>query len=85
MGTTQDHNNMERVDIVIKVDELLDEKNRYRFECYLLKAAGINRVKFDKFRQQILIIGYDPAQIDSSTILEHIKQQRLNPQLIVGI
>jgi hypothetical protein len=85
MGTTEDYNNMGRVDIVIKVDELLDEQNRYRVEYYLLKAAGITRVQFDKFRQQILIVGYDPAQIDSSTILEHIKQQRLNPQLIVGI
>jgi hypothetical protein len=85
MGTTQDNNNMGRVDIVIKVDELLDEQNRYRVEYYLLKAAGINRVQFDKFRQHILIVGYDPAQINSSTILEHIKRQRLNAQLIVGI
>jgi hypothetical protein len=85
METTQEYNNMGQLDIVIRVDELLDEQNRYRVEYYLLKAEGINRVQFDKFRQQILIIGYDPAQIDSSAILEHIKRQRLNAQLIVGI
>ena len=85
METTQDYNNMGRVDIAIKVAELLDEQNRYRVEYYLLKAAGINRVQFDKFRQHILVVGYDPAQIDSSTILELIKHQRFDAQLIVGI
>lgn len=85
METTQDYSSEEEVAIVVKVDELLDEQNKYRVEYYLLKATGILRVQFDKFRQHLLIIGYDPAQTDSSTILKHIKQQRLNAQLIVGI
>jgi hypothetical protein len=85
METTRDYSCKEEIDIVIQIDELLDEQNKHRVEYYLLKAAGILHVQFDKFRQQLLIIGYDPAQIDSSTILKHIKQQRLNAQLIVGV
>ena len=85
MQTTQDYSCNSEVDIVVQVDVILDEQNRHRVEYYLLKVTGIMRVQFDKFRQQLLIIGYDPTQTDSSTILKHIKQQRLNAQLIVGI
>ena len=85
MQTTQGYSSKVEVDIVIQVDVLLDEQNRHRIEYYLLKVTGIMRVQFDKFRQQLLIIGFDPAQTDSSTILKHINQQRLNARLIVGM
>ena len=85
MQTTHGYNSKGEIDIVVQVEELLDEQNRHRIEYYLLKVTGITRVQFDKFRQQLLIIGYDPTQTDSSTILKLIKQQRLNAQLIVGI
>ena len=85
METTHGYSSKEVVDIVVQIDELLDEQNKHRVEYYLLKATGILRVQFDKFRQQLLIIGYDPAQTNSSTVLRHIKQQRLNAQLVVGI
>ena len=85
MQITQGYSSKSDVDIVIQVDVLLDEQNRHRIEYYLLKVTGIMRVQFDKFRQQLLIIGFDPAQTDSSTILKHINQQRLNAQLIVGM
>jgi hypothetical protein len=85
MQTTQGYSIKGQVDIVIQVDVLLDEQNRHRIEYYLLKVTGIMRVQFDKFRQQLLIIGYDPAQTDSSTILKQINQQRLNARLIVGV
>jgi hypothetical protein len=85
MQTTQGYSSKSEVDIVIQVDVLLDEQNRHRIEYYLLKVTGIMRVQFDKFRQQLLIIGYDSAQTDSSTILKHINQQRLNARLIVGM
>lgn len=85
MGTTQGCSIKNEVDIVVKVDQLLDEQYKHRVEYYLLKAAGILHVQFDKFRQHLLIIGYDPAQTNSSAILKQIKQQRLSAQLIVGI
>lgn len=85
METTRDYCSKGEIDIVVQIDGVLDEQNKHRVEYYLLKAAGILHVQFDKFREQKLIIGYDPAQIDSSTILKHIKQQRLDAQLIVGI
>jgi hypothetical protein len=85
MQTTQGYSSKGEVDIVIQVDVLLDEQNRHRIEYYLLKVTGIMRVQFDKFRKQLLIIGYDPAQTDSSIILKQINQQRLNARLIVGV
>ncbi len=85
MNATQDCSSNEALDIVVHVDELLDDQSRHRIEYYLLKATGVVHVQFDRFRQQLLIIGYDPAQTNSSIILRHFKKQQLNAKLIVGI
>lgn len=85
MGTAQHYRRNDALDIVLHIDELPDEQNRQRVEYTMLSATGIERAYFDKFRQHLLIIGYDPARIDSSRILELVEQQQLNAKLIVGI
>jgi len=84
MNNTQVSSSSE-IDIVVQIDEDLDAQNKHRVEYTMLKATGIGYASFDKYRQHLLIIGYDPAQTDSSKILELVKKQHLNPQLVVGI
>jgi len=84
MNNTQ-HSGSNEIDIVVHIDEDLDAQNKHRVEYTMLKTSGIGYASFDKYRRHLLIIGYNPAQIDSSKILELVKQQHLNPQLIVGI
>jgi len=85
MDTTHYHSINDDLDIVVHVDEVLDEQNRQRVEYTMLNTTGIERAYFDNFRKHLLIIGYDPAQINSSKILKLVKQQKLKAQLIVGM
>lgn len=85
MNITQLNSSKAKLDIVVHVDELLDEQNRQRVEYAMLKGTGVERARFNNERQHLLIIGYNPAQTDSSKILKLVKQQQLNAQLIGGI
>jgi hypothetical protein len=85
MDITQHYSSDNEIDIVVHVDEDLDEQNKQRVEYAMLKASGVLRAYFDKFRQHLLIIGYNPAQINSSKILKLVKQQHLNAELVFGI
>lgn len=85
MTTAPHYRRNDALDIVLHIDELPDEQNRQRIEFTMQSATGIEHAYFDRFRQHLLIIGYDPARIDSSKILDLVKQQQLNAKLIVGI
>lgn len=85
MSTTQLHSSVAKLDIVVHVDELLDEQNRQRVEHAMKKAEGIERAHFNDKRQHLLLVGYDPAQTSSTKILNLVKQQNLNAQLIGGL
>lgn len=74
-----------KIDIVVHVDELLDEQNRRRVEFSILKASGVERASFSDERQHLLVVGYDPVQINSTEILKLVKQHSLSAQLIGGI
>lgn len=81
MNITQHYGSKAELDIVVRVDELLDEQNRQRVEYFMLKETGIERVHFNNERKHLLVIGYDPAKITSSRILKLVKQQQVNAQL----
>ena len=85
MGIAQLDSSNAKLGIVVYVDELLDEQNRQRVEYTMLKATGIERARFNNDRQHLLVIIYDPDQINSSKILKLVKQQQLNAQLIGGM
>jgi len=85
MNNAQPNRIVTKVDIIVHVDELLDEQNRRRVEHAILKTAGVERAHFNDERQHLLIVGYDPAQTDSSQILRVVKQYQLNAQLIGGL
>ncbi|MEZ5542851.1 MAG: ATP-binding protein [Pseudomonadota bacterium] len=74
-----------KIDIVLHVDELLDEQNRRRVEHAICRATGVERARFNDERQHLLIVGYDPVQINSTQILKLVQQHDLSAQLIGGI
>ena len=85
MDTAQHYSRNDALDIVFRVDKLPDEQNRQRIESTMQLATGIEHAYFDRFRPHLLIIGYDPARINSSRILVLVEQQQLNAKLIVGV
>jgi hypothetical protein len=82
MKITPHYSSNGELDIAVHVDELLDEQNRLRVEHAMLKATGVERARFNNERQHLLIIGYDPAQTNSSKILKLVKKQQITAQLI---
>ena len=85
MNITQHFSSKAELDIVVHIDELLDEQNKQRIEQAMLKATGVERAHFNNERQHLLIVGYNPAQTNSSKIFKLVKQQQINAQLIGGI
>lgn len=85
MNNAQANTITTKIDIVVHVDELLDEQNRRRVEHSLLKKAGVARATFNDERQHLLVVGYDPVQINSSQILHLVREHQLHAQLIGGI
>lgn len=85
MDIAQHYSRNDALDIVFRIAELPDEQNRQRIEYTMQNATGIEYAYFDRFRQHLLIIGYDPTRINSSRILGIVEQQQLNAKLIVGI
>lgn len=85
MNFTQQNSTNAKLDIVVHIDELLDEQNRQRVEHAMIKAAGVERARFNSKRQHLLLVGYDPSQTSSTKILNLVKQQRLNAQLVGGV
>jgi len=82
MGITRQYSSKNEIDIVVHVAEDMDDQNRQRVEYAMMKATGIVRAYFDRFRCHLLIIGYNPSQTDWSSILNLVRQQDLNGQLI---
>lgn len=82
MNITQHYSNKAELDIVVHVGEFLDEQNMLRVEQALLKVTGIERARFNYERQHLLIIGYNPAQTNSSKILKLVKEQQINAHRI---
>jgi cation transport ATPase len=82
MNITQHYSSKAELDFVVHVDDLLDEQNMQRVEHALLKVTGVERARFNYERQHLLIIGYNPAQINSSKILKLVKKQQINAHRI---
>jgi len=80
-----DRSSAKRIQIVCHILENLDEQNRQRIQYYLMQAPGVGHAYFDKFRQQLLIVEYEPSRTDSSTILQSLAHQQLHARLIVGV
>jgi hypothetical protein len=73
------------IDIAVLVDEVLDEQNRRRVEYSLLKTTGVRRARFSDARQHLLVVGYDPRQIDAMRILKLVRQHQLHVRILGGL
>lgn len=82
MSNTETYSSYDKLDILVRIEELLDEHNRRRVEHAMLQAAGIVRARFNDGLQHLLVVGYDPERTDASQILKLFKNYQLNAQLI---
>ncbi len=73
------------VDLVVHVKHDLDTRRRTLVERALVSQQGVQRVNFNPQRSHLMLVGYDPLEIDSGAILELIGQHRLTAQLVGGL
>ena len=84
VSLNQNHISKEEISIVVYIDEDLDEQNKQRIECHLLKLAGIQGVDFDKYRPHLLFVRYLPSLTEAYKIIALLRSFNLHVQLIVG-
>ena len=68
--------------LVIHVDDMLGDDRRSDLEMALSNRAGINDAYFNASRPHLLLVNYDPRQINSLEVLNQVQRQNVRAQLI---
>ncbi|HHZ88143.1 MAG TPA: ATP-binding protein [Chromatiaceae bacterium] len=79
MGTNND------IEIIVHVDDELGAGHRYRVVDSLQAQSGITEAHFTPNRPHLMVVDYDPAEINAVDVLNHVKAQRLSAVLIGGV
>jgi hypothetical protein len=70
------------VEVVIHVDEALTNDQRAALVRNLRAHAGVEEAWFTRGRDHLMIIDYDSDKLHSLDILNYIKQEHFNAELI---
>lgn len=68
--------------LVIHVNDTLGDDRRSDLEVALSNRVGINDAHFNASRPHLLLVVYDPQQINSLEVLNHVHRQNVSAQLI---
>lgn len=74
--------NIHQVEVVIHVDEVLTEEQRTALVSNLSEHEGIEYAKFTAGRDHLMLIDYDANKLHSIDILEYVRKENLNAELI---
>ena len=74
-----------KVDVIVHIDEQLDKHHRMHMEEVVESETGVMKARFNDQHHHLMIVAYDPKRINSALILDHIKRQKVNAQLVGGI
>ena len=70
------------VELIIHINESLDEKRRKGLVENVSQDAGIFSVEFTPLRHHLVRVRYDRQEVQSLHILNKIKGQNVNAQLV---
>ncbi len=73
------------VDLVLHINEELDSDRRTVVEQTLSTRQGICGARFHPTRTHLMVVGYDPKEINSTAILDIVTRQQLEAQLVGGL
>lgn len=68
--------------LVIHISDTLGDARRGDLENALNSRYGINMARFNASRPHLLLVDYDPTQINSLDILHQVRRQNVRAQLI---
>ena len=73
---------MHLADLLIHVNETLGAAERAALEEELRKTEGVIAPRFNRETPHLLLIAYDPREIDSYNLLNRVKDSGYNAQLV---
>lgn len=73
---------MNLADLLIHVNETLGAAERAALEEELRKTEGVIAPRFNRETPHLLLISYDPQEIDSHNLLNRVKDNGYNAQLV---
>ncbi|MGB5426266.1 MAG: hypothetical protein WBN95_05705 [Gammaproteobacteria bacterium] len=69
-------------EILIHIDETLEEQRRNELVDALEATAGIHTAEFCPLRYHLVLVQYDRDNLRSQDVLNKVKEQDVNAQLI---
>jgi len=70
------------VELIVHINEALDEERRNGLVEKISEDAGIVSVEFTPLRHHLVRVRYDRKEVQSMDILNKIKDQNVNAQLV---
>ena len=69
-------------EIIVHVDETLEEQQRKDLVDALVSTDGIHTAEFCPLRYHLVLVQYDRESLRSQNVLDMVKEQHVNAQLI---
>ena len=69
-------------EIILHVDETLEEQQRKDLVDALVSTDGIHTAEFCPLRYHLVLVQYDRESLRSQNVLDMVKEQHVNAQLI---
>ena len=73
---------MHIADLLIHVNESLGSARRESLEEELRRVQGVIAPRFNKETPHLLLVAYDPQQIDSRNLLKRVRANGYSAQLV---
>ncbi len=73
------------IEIVIHIDESLSTPDISDLEKSLCEDHGIEKVHINPTRQHLMLIDFSPEDVNSSQVLDYVKNKGVHAELIGGI
>jgi hypothetical protein len=69
-------------DITVHIDENVDHDAREQIQAKVRALVGVESTTSNDERPHLMHVKYDPAQVDSQTILSCVKDQGVHAEMI---
>ncbi|MBF0265891.1 MAG: ATP-binding protein [Gammaproteobacteria bacterium] len=73
------------VKIVLHIDEELDQVNREQIEQAVSQSRGIVAAHINDKRHHLMLVDYEPQQLNTTEVLNQVIQQGVHAELVGGI
>ena len=70
------------VDVMIHIDLDIGHENREKLRDLILNHEGVDAAAYHEDKPHLMIVEYDPDQVTSQQLLDIVKRQGVNAELV---